>query len=193
LKKCENTTNDYNPINPRCCGVFYLIRHDGGIGGDVHASNEKGEMMFDEGFMKYFPGSKLVDIGKWINEYVVAEFPTPFQCIEFNWVKYKEHFLPAYKMRVTFHPRSDLPDSMQFVADFIASPLKCESHYVDGIRVLSDPRESAKHMRISPIWIARHLSKAVSERGKQISELAGLTVNASPAELASSKTPVDCA
>jgi hypothetical protein len=151
--------------------VFYLVGHDGGIGGDVHASDEKGAVMFDEGFMKYFPGSKLVDIGKWINEYIVAEFPTPIQCVEFNWVKYKEHFLPAYIMKVTFHPRSDLPDSMQFVADFIASPLKCDWQYVDGIRVLSDPRESAKHMRISPIWIARDLSKAVSERGKQIAEL----------------------
>jgi hypothetical protein len=127
--------------------------------------------MFDDSFMRYFPGSKLGNIGHWVNEYLVAEFPTPIQCIEFNWVKYKEHFLPAYIMKVTFHPRSDLPDSMQFVADFIASPLKCDSQYVDGIRVLSDPRESAKDMRISPIWIARHLSKAVSERGKQIAEL----------------------
>ena len=44
LKKCENTTNDYNPINLRRCGVFYLVGHDGGIGGDVSARDEKGEM-----------------------------------------------------------------------------------------------------------------------------------------------------
>jgi hypothetical protein len=128
-------------------------------------------MMFDESFMKHFPSSKLSIVGHWVNEYLMAEFPTPIQCVEFNWVKYKEYFLSAYTMKVIFHPVSNLPDSMQFVADFIAFPFNLDLQYVDGIRVLSDPRESAKDMRISPIWIARHLSKAVSERGKQIAEL----------------------
>jgi len=66
--------------------------------------------MFDDSFMRYFPGSKLGNIGHWVNEYLMAEFPTPIQCVEFNWVKYKEHYLPAYIMKVTFHPRSNLPD-----------------------------------------------------------------------------------
>jgi hypothetical protein len=54
LKKCENTTNDYNSINLRRCGLFYAIRHDCGIGGDVFASDEEGAMKLKLSF--FVPG-----------------------------------------------------------------------------------------------------------------------------------------
>jgi hypothetical protein len=154
--------------------VFYLVRHDGGIGGDVSASDKKGEMMFDDNFKRYVPQEKMLEVARWFYEYArIAN--TAIFVITFDWPEYRGYLLTGYRINISFKPVEGLPDNMSIPQSGSNLAVHLSQPQIDGIHVLKDPSDASKIFDINPVAFTVLLARADEMRNQRIAELEAQT------------------